>query len=252
MIQDPARPGSKRRLVQLLPNMLTVAALCAGLSSIRFAIDGNFQLASILIIAAAVLDVFDGALARFLGSESDIGAELDSFSDAISFGVAPALLVYLWIAQDVPQAGWIAALFYAACCVLRLARFNLGSRAPDAALTSTYFTGVPAPAGALLLMLPLYVAFMLPQAAVLPPFIAVLWLIAVGLLMIGRFRTPSLKSVKMFADHRRLVLILIVVLAVALAAYSWLALICITLAYLGVLIVGWGRDLRTKTRRKRH
>lgn len=250
-MQEPAHPGLKQRLVQLLPNMLTVAALCAGLSSIRFAIDGNFQLAAILIIAAAVLDVFDGALARFLGSDSDIGAELDSFSDAISFGVAPALLVYIWIAQDVPQAGWIAALFYASCCVYRLARFNLGSRAPEVGLTSTHFTGVPAPAGALLLMLPLYVTFMLPQAPVLPPFMAVLWLIVIGLLMIGRFRTPSLKSIRMFADHRRLALILVVLLAGALAAYSWMALICITLAYLGVLIVGWSRDLHTKTKRKR-
>ena len=246
---DYRGPRSDLKLVQLLPNMLTVAALCAGLSSIRFTIDGNYPLAATLILIAAVLDVCDGALARFLRTMSGIGAELDSLSDAISFGVAPAILVYMWIAQDVPQIGWIAALFYAACCVMRLARFNLGSRAPDAAATQGHFTGVPAPAGAILLMLPLYVAFVVPERAVLPPVLAVVWLGVVGLLMIGRFHTPSLKSARLFADHRLMAVILIAILVASVAAFSWIALIGITLIYLAVLVFGFGRGIHAKSKR---
>src|SRR5487761_2372216 len=135
---------------RMIPNVLTLLALCAGMTAIRFAIDGNFQAAVFSIIAAGVFDGLDGRIARLLKSTSRFGAELDSLSDFVSFGVAPATVLYLWTMAALHGIGWAIVLFFAVCCALRLARFNtqLGVEVPPHA--GLYFSGVPAPAGAML------------------------------------------------------------------------------------------------------
>ncbi len=134
---------------KLIPNLITVSAVCAGLTGIRFAVDGRWEHAVIAIIVAAILDALDGRMARILNASSEFGAQLDSLSDIVSFGVAPALVLYFWSLQTAGGIGWAVTLFFIVCCGLRLARFNsmLGKLPPYA---YNYFTGVPAPAGALM------------------------------------------------------------------------------------------------------
>ena len=147
-------------LIHLLPNMFTVLSLCAGLTAIRYALDGRFELAVALIIVAGVLDGLDGRSARLLKISSKLGAELDSLADFLSFGVAPAILVYLWSLNQVKALGWALALLFATCCALRLARFNTELENTDRpAWMSRFFTGMPAPAAAGCAIIPLLMAF---------------------------------------------------------------------------------------------
>jgi CDP-diacylglycerol--serine O-phosphatidyltransferase len=236
----PAHQRRKMNLWQLLPNFVTVAALIAGLTAVRFAAEGRFGFAVALIIAAAVLDGLDGRIARLLKSESAIGAELDSLCDFVNFGVAPALILYLWALQDMRSEGWIAALVYTVACLLRLARFNVGSRAPD--YDGSSFQGVPSPAGAMLVLLPIFLANTLgiqPAAAapIAAPMIA-LWMVAVGALMVARFATPSFKRVTVYAEAVSFVVLGFVVLVAALLTYPWVTLALADITYLVLLI--WG------------
>src|SRR5579871_5719765 len=145
---------------RLIPNVLTLAALCSGLTAIRFALQGEFRPAVIAIIVAAIFDALDGRVARRLGVTSQFGAELDSLSDFLCFGVAPALVLYLAALKGAGPLGWVVTLMFPICSALRLARFNTGllSDVSPPAWTGQYFTGVPAPAGALLALIPLIVS----------------------------------------------------------------------------------------------
>jgi CDP-diacylglycerol---serine O-phosphatidyltransferase len=254
-VSDPdTRPGPKPRselhLAQLLPNLITISAMCAGLTGIRFAVGGQFQVAAALILVAAVLDGLDGRVARLLRSESEIGAELDSLVDFVNFGVAPGLFMYLWGLHELQSLGWIAVLIYAACCLLRLARFNIGNRMhsekPADKVAATSFTGVPSPGGAMLALLPAYLAFMDPIFADVPPELLALYLVLVGVLMISRFPTPSFKSVTFYAEHVRYVIVGFVGLVAALLSYPWETMVVISLGYVAVLVVAlWqGRKSR--------
>jgi CDP-diacylglycerol--serine O-phosphatidyltransferase len=238
-----ARTRRELPLVQLLPNMLTVAALCSGLTAIRFAVAGNFGLAAGLVVLAAVLDGMDGRLARLLKSESEIGAELDSLVDFVNFGVAPGIILYLWALREMPSAGWIAALVYIVCCLLRLARFNIMNRAPDG--DSSHFTGVPSPAGAMLAFLPLFFALMLQGSVAVPAPAVALWMVVVGALMIGRFPTPSFKKATVYVDQVRYLVIAFVALAAALLSYPWETLFVLDLVYGAMLLVAWVRRRRS-------
>lgn len=239
-------PRSRLSVVQLLPNALTLAALCAGLTAIRLAVGGEFDRAAALILLAAMLDGLDGRLARRMGSESAMGAELDSLCDFVNFGVAPALVLHLWAFGGAGGAGWIAALVYAVACVLRLARFNIGSRDPLASsLPKTAFTGVPSPAGAMLVLLPIYVANLIPGAAVPGPACA-LWMIAVAALMVSRLPTPAFRPVRVRPDQARLLLLAAVAVGAALLTYPWLTLVLLDVGYLLLLVLGW------KQRRRHH
>jgi CDP-diacylglycerol---serine O-phosphatidyltransferase len=243
MMPDPhrettRRPRTELPLVQLIPNMLTVAALCAGLTAIRFATTAQFGLAAALIVLAAVLDGLDGRVARLLKSESEIGAELDSFADFVSFGVAPGFVMYLWALHDMPHAGWIVALVYIVCCLLRLARFNIISRAAEPA-DAGYFRGVPSPAGALLAMMPLFFAFMQPQPHELPAPLVAVWILFVGWLMIGKFPTPSFKRATIYTDHVHYLVVGFVAMAAALVTYPWVTLFVLDLAYGLMLLFTW-------------
>lgn len=246
MPRDPSDPPRELLLLKLLPNLVSILALCAGLTAIRFAIAGNFGLAIMLIGTAAALDGLDGRLARMLKSESAIGAELDSLCDFVNFGVTPAMVLYLWGLRAETSLGWIAVLVYAVCCMLRLARFNVGSRAVGEPAEKTVFIGVPSPAGAMLALVPMYLVLALDHAVVLPPQIVALWMVAIGALMISRVRTPSLKRIKIAADHARYVLVGLVVMVAALLTYPWVTLLTLSLAYLGAILWLFLRNLQRR------
>ncbi|MEI4473198.1 CDP-alcohol phosphatidyltransferase family protein [Frigidibacter sp. MR17.24] len=254
----PRAPARDFSLLQLLPNILTVGAICAGLSSIRFGVQGEYLLAVELIFFAAVIDGVDGSLARLLKSNSRMGAELDSLADFLNFGCAPGLLVYFWALQDMRSAGWLAVLALAVCCVLRLARFNVAMKAeddvlPGPALPPGYFMGVPSPAGGLLAMLPMYIsfAFTSPGGAhepVLPGIVTCAWLAAVGLLMISRIPTWSLKAARIGRENVKFLLVGVAVAGAALLTYPWETLILLCAAYAAMVVLAFVRPPRQRHR----
>jgi CDP-diacylglycerol--serine O-phosphatidyltransferase len=179
----------------LIPNMFTLLGLCAGLTAIRMAIEHRWDLAVAALVFAAFLDGIDGRIARLLKASSRFGAELDSLADFVNFGVAPAIIIFNWALDDLRSMGWIAVLIYAVCAALRLARFNVALERSDLpAWKSAYFVGVPAPAGALLLLLPIYaqdLGFHLPSLTPL----ALFYTLAIALLMVSRVPTFSGKMI---------------------------------------------------------
>src|SRR3954462_5018387 len=186
----PSGPG-----VRLLPNAITVLAMCAGLSGVQFALTNNYAVAIGAIGAAAVLDSLDGGIARLLDATSKMGAELDSLADAISFGVAPALVLYVWQFQG-NRVGWVVALVYAVCIILRLARFNtLLEDTEQPPYAKEFFVGVPAPAGGLLVLLPLILSIQFgAEGWWSAKLVVVFWTVAVAALLISRIPTLSLKT----------------------------------------------------------
>jgi len=225
-------------LNKLAPNVITVGALAAGLTAIRFAFEGRWQLAVTAILVAAVLDALDGRMARLLKSASDFGAELDSLSDVIAFGVAPAVVIYLWALNIGTGPGWIAALFFTVCCALRLARFNtsLGKLPPYA---YNYFTGVPAPAGAGLAVLPMIISFETGDAIVRHPMVAGIWLVVVGALMVSRLPTFSFKKSKVPQEYVLFILVAAGLLVAGLAGAPWRTLTVVGVIYLFTLPFAW-------------
>ncbi|WP_289036103.1 phosphatidylcholine/phosphatidylserine synthase [Roseibium polysiphoniae] len=181
----------------ILPNMVTLMALCSGLTAIRMAFEGRWEFAIGAVLVAAVLDALDGRLARMLKGTSRFGAELDSLADFVNFGVTPALMLYVWILNEAGSLGWIAALVFAISAALRLARFNVALDDPHKpAWAANFFTGVPAPAGALIVLMPIYWEFLglLPHWPEFAPGVA-LYAIGVAFLMISRLPTFSGKRV---------------------------------------------------------
>src|SRR6202051_765483 len=180
----------------LVPNIITLLALCAGLTAIRMAFENRYVLALAAIVFAAFLDGIDGRLARFLKGTSRFGAELDSLADFVNFGVAPALILYFWGLHDLESAGWIAAMVFAICAALRLARFNVMVDDPDKpAWASNFFVGVPAPAGAITVLLPIYLSFLgVPHSGVLT-WLTLFYTLGIALLMVSRLPVFSGKRV---------------------------------------------------------
>ncbi len=218
---------------RMAPNILTLLALCAGMTAMRFALNGNFQGAVYAIIVAGVLDGLDGRVARLLKVTSHFGAELDSLSDFISFGVAPATVMYLWTMSALYSVGWAIVLFYAVCCALRLARFNTQLIAEPAPPAAGYFTGVPAPAGAWLVLMPLYASFAWGDWIIRSPYLSALWISGIAFLMVSTLPTLSLKKFRI--PHRFVMptLLGIGVLAAFLSTAPWPTLFFIGLLYLG-------------------
>ncbi|MGQ9368608.1 CDP-alcohol phosphatidyltransferase family protein [Azospirillum sp. ST 5-10] len=235
----PRRPHPRLKglsLNHLLPNVLTVLALCAGLTGIRFAMQERWEPAVIAIMIAAVLDALDGRIARLLNGQSKFGAELDSLADVISFGVAPALTIYLWALDGAGSLGWIATLAFPVCAALRLARFNSRLGAPDLPpFAFNYFTGIPAPAGAGLALLPLIAGFATDPEVTGHPVLVVPWMLGMGGLMISTIPTFSLKGLRV---PQRLVVPALVgvgLLAAFLVSQPWWTLTALGLAYLATL-----------------
>jgi CDP-diacylglycerol--serine O-phosphatidyltransferase len=238
-LMPPVRSRRELPIVQLLPNLVTVGAICAGLTAIRYATSGNFNVAVQLLLLAAVLDGLDGSLARLLKSASALGAELDSLADFLNFGIAPALLMYFWAFKDMGNLGWIAVVIYALCCVLRLARFNVGTKTSESDKPARHFEGVPSPAGALLVMLPLFIDRALPGAPTIPDAVVGLYMLAVGLLMISRLPTWSLKSLTIRRENVRFLYVGFVCFLAALISFPWVTLMVMDLLYLLSLIWAW-------------
>lgn len=238
---------------RLIPNVLTLAALCSGLTAIRFALRGEFRLAVIAIIVAAIFDALDGRVARRLGVTSQFGAELDSLSDFLCFGVTPALVLYLASLKDGGALGWVVTLMFPICAALRLARFNtaLLSDRPPPAWTGSYFTGVPAPAGALLALIPLMVSFEAEAAWPRHPLAVGATLVAVGGLMVSRLPTFSFKKGRI-PRHLVLPSLLGAALVMGVIASSpWIGLSLVGLVYLGLIPFSWIAYRRQAARDRR-
>jgi CDP-diacylglycerol--serine O-phosphatidyltransferase len=217
---------------RMVPNVLTLLALCAGMTAIRFSINGQFQEATIAIIVAGIFDGLDGRLARLLKTTSTFGAELDSLSDFISFGVAPAAVLYLWTMSQLNSIGWAIVLFYAVCCALRLARFNTQLGAEPPPWRANFFSGAPAPAGAGLLMLPMFVSFEWGEWIPRSPYLNAVWITGVALLMVSNVPTVSLKRIRI-PPH--LVMPTLLGIGVATAFFTtapWPTLTCVGAVYL--------------------
>ena len=229
------RPPHFRRgaMNQLIPNALTVGALCAGLTAIRFALMEKWELAVFAIVVAAIFDGLDGRMARLLGGTSKFGAELDSLSDFVSFGVAPPVIVYLWSVHQLGSLGWTVAMLFAVCCALRLARFNtaLSDAAPPPYMRH-YFTGVPAPAGAGLATLPMIASFESGPGIFDRPYVGAVVLVITGISMVSRVPTFSIKRVRITHDYMVPALLLFGLLMTALASAPWLTFICVGVAYI--------------------
>ncbi|MEU7475305.1 CDP-diacylglycerol--serine O-phosphatidyltransferase [Lentzea sp. NPDC042327] len=226
----PSGPG-----VRLLPNAITVLAMCAGLSSVHFANVGMWGAAIASIAAAAVFDGLDGRIARMLDATSKMGAELDSLADAISFGVAPALAIYLWKFEG-NRAGWVIALIFAVCMVVRLARFNTLLEKEQPPFAKEFFVGVPAPAGGLLLLLPLIIEEQVRTDGWWNSPVAVgVWTVVVALLLVSRIPTLSVKTVKVPPRFVAPSLVLIALLAAAVITFPLVALIIAMVVYLAHL-----------------
>lgn len=219
--------------VHLVPNLITILGLCCGLTAMRLTFDGLYMYATALIVFAAAIDGLDGLVARRLRATSDMGAELDSLSDFVCFGVAPALLVYRFALFPDHGLGWVLALTFAICCCLRLARFNTMRDQPDA---PRHFLGVPAPAGAGLALLPVFLTLSGLANMRDMPILVGLWLGFVGFLMISRIPTPSAKGLKVARDKARFLLIGVAICVGLMVTRFWLFLVLATLVYLSVVL----------------
>jgi CDP-diacylglycerol--serine O-phosphatidyltransferase len=226
----------------LVPNVVTLLALCAGLTAIRMAFEDRYALALAAVVFAAILDAIDGRLARLLKGTSRFGAELDSLSDFVNFGVAPALILYFWGLHDLKSAGWIAAMVFAICAGLRLARFNVMLDDPDRPVwASNFFVGVPAPAGAITVLLPIYASFLgLPRSGVVT-WLTMIYTLGIAALMVSRLPVFSGKRVgtRVMPELVGPVIVLVVLFFALLIAYPWELLTAGTLAFLASLPFGW-------------
>lgn len=252
--EDSKTSGDGRGLTlrAMLPNAITAAALGAGLTGIRFAIEGNFHYAILAVVLAGVLDGIDGRIARLLNAQSRFGAELDSLADSISFGMAPALILYMWALQDLERFGWFAALAFAICCALRLARFNARIDVDEQPHKSAGFlTGVPAPVGAGLAFAPFYLWTETGIEQFREPVAIALWLSFIAVLLISNMATLSWASIR---PRRGIRLGLIALMAIGFAALllePWWSLAAISAAYLVLMPYGLLRYARIKRRRAR-
>ncbi|NCP13993.1 MAG: CDP-diacylglycerol--serine O-phosphatidyltransferase [Sphingomonadales bacterium] len=250
VVAAPRNLGGGLSLRAMLPNAITAAALCSGLTGIRFATEGQWGYAIGLVLLAGVLDAMDGRVARMLNAQSRFGAELDSLADSLSFGVAPALILFMWSLQDWPRFGWFAALAFAICCALRLARFNARIDVDEQPHKSAGFlTGVPAPVGAGLAFTPFYLWQETGIALFRDPVLMTVWLTVIAILMISNMATLSWGSLR---PRRSIRLPLIAFTALAFAALlvePWWTMAAISIFYLVLMPYGLVKYGRIKRRR---
>jgi CDP-diacylglycerol---serine O-phosphatidyltransferase len=224
----------------LVPNFITLLAICAGLTAIRLSTEGRMELAVGAIVFAAILDGIDGRIARMIKGQSKFGAELDSLADFVNFGVAPGLILYFWQLHELHNGGWIAAMVFAISGGLRLARFNATMDDPDRpAYAANYFTGVPAPLGAITVLLPIYLAFLgVPKP---PAVVSAVYTLLVGFLMVSRLPVFSGKTLRMRVPPEMVlpVFVSVVFFIALLISYPWYILSAGTVLYLLSLPAGW-------------
>ncbi|MFD0915721.1 CDP-diacylglycerol--serine O-phosphatidyltransferase [Pseudahrensia aquimaris] len=225
-------------LRMLVPNLITLGAICSGLTAVRLAFDGRFEFAVVAIVFAAILDGLDGRMARLLESSTPFGEQMDSLADFVNFGVAPAMVLYLYVLNDLHTMGWIVALVFAICGCLRLARFNVMLEAPDRPKWQTnFFTGVPAPAGALLALLPVYLGLIGLEKSTSVALLSAMFMLFVAFLMVSNLPTWSGKQIG-GRISRRIVLPLMIgvtLLVIFLFSYPWGFLTTLCVIYLATL-----------------
>ena len=216
----------------ILPNLLTIIGVCLGISSIKFALDENYSLAVIFLVFASILDALDGRIARLIKGTTEFGKELDSLTDFVSFGIAPAFILYFWELKNYGKIGWAITLIFSVCCVLRLARFNLTKISEDAEWKLNFFEGVPSPAGAGLALLPLVyelsdLKFNIDVKSMTPFFVVI-----VALLLISKIPTFSLKKIKISSQLTIFLLFGIVIVFISLIFFTFESLLIIGAIYL--------------------
>ena len=231
-------PNKKFKLVTskktryLLPNILTLGGVCLGISSIKFSIDGNFNLAVTLILLAAILDALDGRVARLIKGTSEFGKELDSLTDFVSFGIAPVLILYFWELNSYGKLGWAIALIYSVCCVLRLARFNITKNENDQEWKNNFFEGIPSPAGGILILTPLIyelTEFNLNlNVKSFTPFLTIF----IALLLVSKIPTLSLKKITISSKTSVFLLLSVGIIFIALLFFTFETLLIFGLIYL--------------------
>ncbi len=235
----------------LLPNLITLLALCSGVTAIRLAVEGRYEIAVAAVILAIFLDAVDGRLARYLKGTSRFGAELDSLADFVNFGVAPAILIYFWSLNSLKPGGWVISLMLSVACALRLARFNVAPDDPlKPAFAHSFFAGIPAPAGAGLAMAPMYLGFLdiIPEGHVYAKFVAP-YVVVIAILMVSRVPTFSGKTLTKVP--RELVLPVLAAAAlviVCLITFPWETLALFAAAYMALIPL----SIRSYLRHKRH
>jgi CDP-diacylglycerol---serine O-phosphatidyltransferase len=246
MPNDPRYPEMRRRRFRpipvrmLVPNFITLLAICAGLTAIRLSTEGRVELAVAAIVVAAVLDGLDGRVARMIKGQSKFGAELDSLADFVNFGVAPGLILYFWQLHELKNGGWIAAMVFAISGGLRLARFNATIDDPNKpAFAANYFTGVPAPAGAITVLLPVYLSFL--GVSMPPAILTAVYTLLIAFLMVSRLPVFSGKTVRMRVPPEMVlpVFVSVVFFIALLVSYPWHILSAGSVLYLLSLPLGW-------------
>lgn len=230
-------------IAKMIPNLVTMMALIAGIYSLQKAINGDFEGAVLMLLAAALFDVLDGAIARALKAQSEFGAQLDSLSDFLAFGIAPAIILYEWTLSDAGKLCWIASVVFPVAAALRLARFNVIAKQPDdiPQWKKRYFVGVPTPAGAALCLLPIYIWFLSPSSfeslAFATPLVAV-WVIIIAALMVSRIPTFSIKYVKLPPRMMVPMLGFFALIVAALIHAPWITLSMLSIAYVVSIPMG--------------
>ena len=223
---------SSKKTRYLLPNILTLAGVCLGISSIKFSIDGNFSLAVTLILFAAILDALDGRIARLIKGTSEFGKELDSLTDFVSFGIAPAFILYFWELKNYGKLGWAITLIYSVCCVLRLARFNLTKISESEEWKSNFFEGIPSPAGGLLILMPLIYELTNINIGLeikdFTPYLTIL----IAVLLVSKIPTLALKKISISPKTTVFLLLGIGLVFIALLFYTLETLLIFGIIYL--------------------
>ena len=216
----------------ILPNILTIAGVCLGISSIKFSLDLNFNMAVIFITLAAILDALDGRIARLIKGTSDFGKELDSLTDFVSFGIAPAFIIYFWELNKYGKIGWAITLIYSVCCVLRLARFNLTKFKPEESWKQNYFEGVPSPIGALLILSPLVLELTNFSFITNKNYFVPIFTIIIAVLLISKVPTYSFKNIKIKPALTVFILLAIGISFVTLMFFTFETLLIFSFLYI--------------------
>lgn len=239
---DPRRRFRAIPVRVLVPNVITLLALCAGLTAIRMAVENRLDLALGAIVFAGLLDGIDGRVARLLKGTSRFGAELDSLADFVNFGVVPALILYFWDLHQLHSAGWIAVLVFAICAALRLARFNVMADDPNQpAWAQNFFTGVPAPAGAIIVLLPIYLSFLGMPHGGLGSWVILVYTLAIATLMVSRLPVFSGKKIGRRVPREMVlpIFVCVVLFFALLISYPWEVLSITSIMFIGALPLGW-------------
>ncbi len=223
---------SSKKTRHLLPNILTLGGVCLGISSIKFAIEGNFSLAVILILVAAILDALDGRVARLIKGTSEFGKELDSLTDFVSFGIAPVFLLYFWELNKYGKLGWAVSLLYSVCCVIRLARFNLTKIEETQEWKNNFFEGIPSPAGGLLILMPLIYELADLNLGTgiknITPYLTTV----VAILLVSKIPTLALKKISISSKATVFLLLFIGIIFISLLFYTLETLLIFGVVYL--------------------